>query len=246
VTKDEIRKILLAYRSGEMEEEFFAEAMKEMQNYPDLARWFAEEQEFDRAFAGGIAAANVPAGLKTRILSQTRTTKFYRPVWPRRIALAAAAIIVLAVLFSSWRGLFVPNVSLADYRGEMVSFIKLTPPLELESANLERIQHWLGEREAPIAAGTPLGLAKLEPVGCRVLFFRGHKVTLICFRRGPAKLVHLFVVDRSALPKLPAATAPQFRQEGEWMTAGWHDSNHAYLLGVQGDRALLEHYLNGS
>jgi hypothetical protein len=30
------------------------------------------------------------------------------------------------------------------------------------------------------------------------------------------------------------------------MTAAWQDADHAYLLGAQGDRALLEQYLSGS
>jgi hypothetical protein len=245
VTKDEIRALLSAYRSGELEAEFFAEAMREAQNDPELAQWLTNEQEFDRAFARAIAAGEVPAGLKARIMAKTRVN-VYRPVWPRRIALAAAAIIVLAVLFSSWRGLFVPNVSLADYRGEMVSFIKIAPPLELETASLERIQNWLGQHEAPVTPRIPPGLRALDPVGCRVLEFRGHKVTLICFRRGPGKLTHLFVIDRSALPKLPTIKGPVFGQEGEWTTAAWQDADHAFLLSAQGDRALLEHYLSGS
>jgi hypothetical protein len=245
MNKEEIRRILSAYRPGFEDAELFAEAMKEAENDPELAKWLASEQEFDHALSQAVAAGQVPSGLKARIMARP-ATEIYRPVWPRRIALAAAAIVVLAVLFSSWRGLFVPNVSLADYRGEMVSFIKLPPPLELETANRDRIQDWLGQHAAPVASVIPPGLSALDPVGCRVLTFRGHKVTLICFRRGPGKLVHLFVTDREALPKLPTVEAPVFGQEGEWAAATWQDTNHAYLLGVQGDRTLLEHYLKES
>jgi hypothetical protein len=246
MNRDEIRKILSAYQSGDEDAMLFAEAKQAAQKDPELAKWFAEEQEFDLAVTEGIGATTVPAGLKTRILAKGPATRIHERLWPRRIALAAAAIIVFAVFFSSWRGLFVPNVSLADYRSEMVSFIKITPPLELESTSLDRIRDWLGQRDAPIASAIPSGLSALDPVGCRILTFRGHEVTLICFRRGPGKLVHLFVVDRGALSKLPNATAPVFAQEQEWMTAAWQDTNHAYLMGTQGDRALLERYLNRS
>ena len=247
MTNDEIRKILSSYRPGdELSDPIVADAKKAAESDPELARWFADEQAFDRGFAEGIGRSSVPAELKTRLLENAPNPISRRSAWPRRIALAAAAIIVLGVFFSSWRGLFQPNVSLADYRSEMVSFIKLPPPLELESGDRDRIQNWLGKRKAPIAAATPPGLRPLEPVGCRVLSFRGRKVTLICFRRGPGKLLHLFVVERAVLPKLPAANAPVFGQEGEWLTAAWEDSDHVYLLGVQGDRALLEHYLHGS
>ena len=247
MTSDEIRKILCSYRPGdEVSDPLVATAKREAEADPELARWFADEQAFDRSFAEGIARGLVPVGLKDRILGGTKETIIRHSFWPRRIALAAAAIVILGVFFSSWRGPFAPNVSLADYRGEMISFIKLPPPLELESADLDRIQKWLGKQEAPIGATTPPGLSSLDPVGCRVLAFRGHKVTLVCFRRGPGKLAHLFVVDRAVLAKLPKLTTPLFGQEGEWMTAAWQDGNHAYILGVQGDRALLEHYLKGS
>ena len=165
---------------------------------------------------------------------------------PRRIGWAAAAIVVLVVLFSSWRGLFQPAVSLADFRGEMISFIKLAPPLELDSRDLERIQTWLSRTDAPADVSVPPGLSALEPVGCRVLFFRGQKVTLICFRRGGTKLAHLLVLDRLALQGLRSDGAPVFAQEADWMTAAWREKGRIYLLAAQGDRALLERYLQKS
>jgi hypothetical protein len=246
MNKDELRRILSAHRSGDEDAELFADAMKEAQNDPELARWLAREQEFDRAFAEKITSTRFPTGLKERILANVTDSTTNRSLWPRRIALAAAAIIILGLLFASWRGVFSPKVSLADYRGEMISFIKLAPPLELESTKLEQIQDWLGRHNAPTTPSIPPGLSALDPVGCRVLEFRGHKVTLICFRRGPGKLTHLFVVDRSVLPGLPDVTKPVYGREGEWTTAAWQNANRTYLLSAQGDRALLEHYLSGS
>ena len=248
MNKDEIRKILASVRPGGQDaaDPLVASAKESAQKDPELARWFEEQQEFDRKFAEVVDEIPIPAGLQTRIMAagaSGRTRIRQGSLWPRRIGWAAAAIVVLVALFSSWRGLFQPVVSLADFRGEMISFIKLVPPLELESRDLERIQTWLSRTDAPADVSVPPALSALEPVGCRVFFFRGQKVTLICFRRGGTKLAHLLVLDRLALQGLRSDGAPVFAQEGEWMTAAWREKGRIYLLAAQGDRALLEHFL---
>ena len=251
MNKDEIRKILSSVRPGGQDatDPLIASAKESAQKDPELARWFEEQQEFDRKFAEVVDEIPIPAGLQTRIMAagaSGRTRIRQGSLWPRRIGWAAAAIVVLVALFSSWRGLFQPVVSLADFRGEMISFIKLVPPLELESRDLERIQTWLSRTDAPADVSVPPGLSALEPVGCRVLFFRGQKVTLICFRRNGTRLAHLLVLDHLALRSLRADGAPIFAQDGEWMTAAWHRKGRIYVLAAQGDRALLERYLQGS
>jgi hypothetical protein len=213
-----------------------------------LARWFEEQQEFDRKFAEAIDEIPIPPGLQTRIMAARPTGRArirQGSLWPR-IGWAAAAIVVVVALFSFWRGLFQPTVSLADFRSEMISFLKLAPPLELESRDLERIQTWLSSTGAPADVSVLPGLSALEPVGCRVLYFRGQKVTLICFRRGGTKLAHLLVLDPLALQGLRSDGAPVFAQEGEWMTAAWREKGRIYLIAAQGDRALLERYLQKS
>src|SRR5439155_11981500 len=113
-------------------------------------------------------------------------------------------------------------------------------------AKLERTQTWLSRTDTPAEVSIPPGLSALEPVGCRTLFFRGQKVTLICFRRSGTRLAHLLVLDHLALRSLRADGAPIFAQDGEWMTAAWRKKGRTYLLAAQGDRALLERYLQGS
>jgi hypothetical protein len=92
----------------------------------------------------------------------------------------------------------------------------------------------------------PPNLAGLDPAGCRVLSFRGRKVTLICFKRDGGRLAHLLVVDRMKLPGLPEMSDAIIEPEGEWMTAAWSDGSHSYLLAAQGDRDLLKRFLDRS
>ncbi len=217
----------------------FREAQQQAESDPTLATWWAEEKELDQVITAKLMSTSVPAGLKERLLT-SEIPKPVRGTWRRPILLAAACLVAMAVLFGSWRGPFRPAVSLADYRGEMVGFIKLTPPLQLETSNLSRITESLQKSDAPAGFEIPEKLRELHPVGCRTLRFHGHDVALICFRRENGKLAHLFVVNSAALPGLPGRDKPNYSADGEWMTAAWMAGGHAYLVMAQGDRAQLE------
>ena len=112
----------------------------------------------------------------------------------------------------------------------------------MQSRNLGTIKSWLAQKEAP-PPEVPSRLAALQPVGCRVLSFRGHEVTLVCFQREGNRLAHLFVVDRAALPDLKPGAAPAFNQAGEWTTASWAEKDRAYMIAVQGNQAAVQRYL---
>ncbi|MGI9087089.1 MAG: hypothetical protein ACR2HH_05010 [Chthoniobacterales bacterium] len=237
------------HRPGEtaLDEARLQEALRKTETDPELARWWSAEQALDEAIASKLATTSMPAGLKARLLSGApMRTQVVRSSWSRRILAVAASIIVLGVLFSSWRGPFQPAVSLADYRGEMVSFIKVPPNLELESSDLTRLQDFLAKADAPARFALPKALQGYEPVGCRVLRFRGHDVSLICFKIEGGQLAHLFVADAKSVPPAGRAAAPVFAAEEDWMTATWAEGGHAYLLTVKGDRAAMGKFLGTS
>lgn len=243
--EQEARLILQAYRPGAQDQSdpHFAEALQETARNPQLARWFAEEQAFDRAMAAHLAAVPAPFGLKTRILAQAKApARSWTARWTLGLAAFAALLFLLAQVVSLWRNLTPASAALPDYAREMVSFIQLPPPLDMESHDLGAIKNWLVRKET-IPMEIPSTLAALEPAGCRILSFRGHDVTLICFHRDGSQLAHLFVVERAALPKLKPGERPVFSAEGEWTTATWADKDHAYMIAVQGDRAAVQPYL---
>lgn len=239
--KQEARALLSVHRANEnVGDPRFAAVEEIAAGDPELTRWWAEDQDIDRAITARLAAAAVPADLEARLASHSAVTSPVpqRP-WRRSVVLAAAAMIALAVVFNFWRGSFQPAASLADYRDEMVSFIKTTPSLEMETDKLDRISQFLETSGAPSQLEIPKALRELAPVGCRVLRFRGNDVTLICFRRTDGHIAHLFVVRRGALPRLP--DAPQYAAaEDGWITAAWNGGDYDYLVAVQGDRATAE------
>lgn len=243
--EQQARLILRAYRPGAQDQSdpHFAEALQETARNPRLAGWFAEEQAFDQAMAAHLAAVPAPFGLKTRILAQARApAPSSASRWTVGLATLAALLFLLAQVVSLWRNTTPASAALPDYAREMVSFIQLDPPLEMKSSDLGAIKNWLARKET-FSVEIPPDLAALQPVGCRILSFRGHDVTLICFHREGNQLAHLFVVDRAALPKLKPGGGPVFSAEGEWTTASWAGKDHAYMIAVKGDRAAVQRYL---
>lgn len=244
------RSILRIYHAGErgVDDVRSEELKRRAETDPDFVRWSLEEDEFDRVIGLKIQSIPVPGDLKSRLLSLQKTVTPSRVSRTRKLALLAAAIVVLAVFFGSWQGPFQPAVSLADYRDEMVSFIRIDPFLEMETPELSRITAFLKNAGAPSRLDLPQKLPRMQhPLGCRILRFRGQDVTLVCFGREQGELVHLFIVNRAALSHLRKRDkALRYQAVGAWMTATWIDGDQAYLITVEGDRAKLEKYLSSS
>jgi hypothetical protein len=241
----EARLLLRSYRADESDrnDPQFAAALEEAARNRALGEWFAEEQAFDRAMAAHLDSVPAPFGLKTRILAQAEAPR--RPGihwWSFALAGLAALIFLFAPIADMWRTSLSAADLPADYSREMISFVQLTPPLEMETHDVATIKNWLGKKETGVIAMPP-HLAELEPLGCRVLSFRRHDVTLICFRREGKRLAHLFVIDRAAMPKMKAGGRPTYLRQGEWMTAMWVENDRIYMLAMQSGRAAMERYL---
>ena len=241
----EVRSVLSAYRAGEEcdQEPRFAQARRQLQADPEMADWWKDEQELDRLIGLKLESIPVPAGLKERLLAAETLISRTQVIWPRKIALLAASIVLLAVFFGSWQGLFQPATTLADYRDEMISFVRLDPALDLKTSQLSEVRAFLKQRAAPSELALSPRLQQMSPLGCRTLRFRGRDVALVCFRGEDGGLIHLLVIGRKAMGKNGDNGKPQFAQEGEWMTAAWKDHAHAYLLAAKGSRETLAKYL---
>jgi hypothetical protein len=244
MTKDEAKRILAAYRPGDQDrlDSYFAEALQQTEKDAELARWFAEEREFDRAVAAHLTSVPVPFALETRILANMAPPKTSRLRWLAPLtAAAAAALILLALVISVSRKSVQHSGSVTDYQQEMMSFVKLPPPLEMESLEIGPIKRWIAERNAPLAE-IPPGIAAVETMGCRILSFRGHTVTLICFCHGNT-VAHLFMVDRAALPALKPRKPPTVATQADWTVATWADEHYGYMVAVHDGPAAARQYL---
>jgi hypothetical protein len=218
--------------------------LQETEQDAELARWFTEERDFDRVVAAHFKAVPVPFGLKTRILANMPLRSATKVRWvfvTAAAGAAAAALFLVAQVISVSRAPGQRSGSVRDYEQEMMSFVKLPPPLEMESVEIAPIKQWIAERKAPLA-DIPPGIAAVETMGCRILYFRGNAVTLICFCHGQT-VAHLLMIDRAALPALKPGNPPVLTTQGDWTTATWAVQRYACMLAVHDRPAAARRYL---
>lgn len=262
----EARALLGTYRPGvdDPTESRLAEALEMARRDPELARWLAQEQAADAAVSAKLREIVVPAGLKDELLALGNVVQVpqatWLPAWRSALAGAAAAALLtwlaaLAFLHprTSIREVALPPqvvpvkelASLDDFRAEMISFVRLAPPLDYESRDPDKLRDYLIREQAPSEMQIPAGLREMPGMGCRILSFRGHRVALTCFLRKNGQLLHLIVVDKNAMAAFEGTREkPQEKPEGQWATAAWTEGNLTYVAAVKGDAELLRNYLH--
>ena len=233
----EAKLILQAYRpSGQdANDPRFREALEQAQRDPELARWFANEHGLDSRISAKIKASlKPPAHLKSQLLAQR---KIIRPVaWWRQPAWQLAAAACLAVLVTLSVLWFKPasQTQFAQYRSEMADFAghKLDR-LDLMSSEVTEVRRWLAEKQSHGDLVLPTGLDGRPSLGCRLLDWKGRKVSLICFELENRQVAHLLVIDRAALNDAPTES-PVFNQVGDVATVSWSRGDKTYLVASRG------------
>lgn len=237
MNNEEAKLILQAYRPGgqDANDPRFREALEQAQRDPELARWFANEQALDSRISTKVQAAiKPPAHLKSQLLAQR---KIVRPVvWWKMPAwqLAAAACLALLVTLG---GLWL-NSNRSDgfgrYRSSMAEFVghKLDR-LDLMSHDVAEVRRWLSQKESHGNLVIPAGLDGLPSLGCRLLDWKGHKVSLVCFELENKQVAHLLVMDTAAFKDAPDES-PVFNQVGDVATASWSRDGKTYVVASKG------------
>lgn len=242
----EAQFILSGYRPGGQDaaDLRFGDALAQARRDPALDGWFQDQLAFDRAIADRLQSVPPPADLRHNILAGVHVSA--RTRWPRpaRIAALAAALVLLAALGA----LFLPrSAPLPEWQGKALAFLETAAPerLDVLSTNLDELQAWLRDRNAPTAEPVPAVLRDLEALGCKTLQAGGRAVSILCLHRADGGLVHLVITDNRGLPDVPPEREPRFARQGKWMTASWSEGGKAYMLVTQGEAADLESLLAG-
>ena len=233
MNNEEAKLILQLYRPGGQDgnDPRFREALEQAQRDPVLARWFANEQALDSRISAKVKASiATPAHLKARLLAQV---KIIRPVvwWKRpalRLALAASLTVLLtvtAVWSTSER-----KEGFARYRTAMAGFVATKiDRLDLMSRDVAEVRRWLAQKESHGDLVLPAGLKGRPSLGCRLLDWKGHKVSLVCFELENKQVAHLLVVDSAAFKDAPTES-PVFNQVGNVATASWSRGGKTYIV----------------
>ena len=235
---EEAKLILSAYRPDgqDADDPQFQEALELTKHDPDLARWFAKARAWDARVGAKLRhAASPPPDLRSTLLAQRKIIRPFpwwrRPAW---VATAVAACVGLLLLIGAMFVTPSPDRPFAQYREAMADFVEARlDRLDLESQDVQTLQRWLGENQAPTDFTLPAGLNGRPALGCRLVEWNGHKISLLCFELENRRMAHLLVVDRSAL-RNPPGSAPEYARFGTIATASWSHGERVYLLASHG------------
>ena len=249
MNNEHIKEILSAYRDDLPVDESpgVAEALAALETDADLRAWFDEEKRFDEEFGAALNAIPLPAGLAQRILEEapassaleaTPETKVVR--FPRRRLwwAAAAAVVFTAVSLVKYFA-FPPPVdfpgstftSAQEFREDMAYYANSRFVLAHMTKDLTDARDWLKKHHSPTYEETPHPIVEFEGMGCTTFKWGPHQVSLVCFENESSEIVHLFVVDKSALSELLPADELQANEVLDKLeTGGWMTESKLYLF----------------
>lgn len=192
-----------------------------------------------------LEATQVPPDLKSNLLALRR---IIRPVpwWQRRgwITAAAASIALLLTSAALWFGHLRQNHFSAFRTFVAAVASDKFERLDMNSRDLTEIRQWLQSRSAPADFLLPTGLNGAPSLGCRVLDWKGQKVSFVCFELKNKRMAHLFVMDRAAFRDAPPMNVPAFAVVGGGVnTASWTDAKCVYVLASAHDERELRQLL---
>ncbi len=231
--REEAKHILSVYRaSGEdASDPLFRDALNLASQDPELARWFAEDQAWDLQISKKLGDLPAPRHLRDRLLA---SRKIIRPAswWLRPIALAAAAAVVLTTGTTFWLVKRSGSPSdFADFSRVMVkASLDMSQHIDVMGLSAAELHTWIADRGGTADFVLPPGMAGHSAVGCKILDWRGHKVTLLCFKPTDGKHFDIFVVQEMNLQKDVSSAAPQFGSIDGQTTAAWCREGKIYFL----------------
>lgn len=252
MNSQQAKEILILFRPGteDAADPEVAEALALTKQDSELAHWFEEHCALQQAVRANFRQIPVPEGLKEQILSE-RAVKT-SPLFRKKAGVLALAAFLLLVLVGL--GFFYlrpnPENGFLAFRHRMAgNVLRVYPRMDLETNDLAQIREYLATHQGHGDYVLPHGLSKTAGTGCKVLDWRGNKVSMICFNSGTngkptVPDLFLFVVDRSLVKDAPGASSPEFAQISRLLTASWSEGNKTYVLGGLRDEQFLRNYLN--
>jgi hypothetical protein len=232
MNREEAQFILHAYRANgeDAHDAQFEEALALVRNDPELARWFASEQALDAAIAARIHSVSPPPDLTTQLLLARKVIR-PRPWWRKPAWIGAAASIALLISAASvWLVRRSHETDLALFRATMIeASLDMTNHLDVMGLDADELKRWLIEHRGQPGFVLPPRLADKGIMGCKVLEWHGHRVTLLCLKFG-GKHVDVFVVNESDLPGVSVSATPHFASDHGLTTATWRREGKIYFL----------------
>jgi hypothetical protein len=246
----EAKKILALYRPGSIDaaDSKMAEALEAAQRDPELAAWFEQQCAVFNIIRAKLKEIPVPQDLKRRIILEKPAPGriIALPVAIRLLA-AAAAIVALVAVASSWFS--TPRENISDtFRRRMAAKALRGYNMDFFTADQDKMRAEFSALKAPVDYVLSTNLTRLPGEGGAVFLFDNHQVEMLCLydgtdAQGKKNELWVFITGKSSIPNAPPPGKTEIVPEGELMTATWTKGDKVYLLAVNGDAKALQKYL---
>ena len=246
MNNQEAKLILQAYRLGGQDaaDPQFQEALEQLKRDPELADWFAHERIIETHVQAKIKdAVKPPPYLKSQLLALGKTARpaawWLRPLW----LAAAASVVLLGIVATIWSSRSSGQESAAFRQAMVQNAMQTTDHVSFETHDLTKIQQWVEDRGINTNFDLPAALRGHSIEGCRIVDWRGRKVTMICYVFNGRDHLDLFVFDSTLFGGFTPSQTLKFAHAEGFMTATWTRGHRTYLLATSGGAAVLQKYL---
>jgi hypothetical protein len=243
MTPSEAKRVLQFHRLelGDTDGEEVAEALALASRDPELRRWLEEHRMVELQLRQKLRSISAPEQLRERVLAPGSSARLH-PWFRQPALLAAAAVFTLLAVVAIWQLRPAPPDRFADYRQRMVSAVLRSYHMDIETNDTAQVREFMARRGSPADFEVPTGLARLEVTGGGLHQWRGHPVSMVCFDRGDAQMLFLFVLGREGIADPPPAE-PQALQVNKLTTLSWSRDGNVYLLAGPPETGFSKKYL---
>lgn len=248
MTRSEAQRILELFRPSDRDsnDPAMRQALALTRTDAELGAWFEQHQRTEQAVREKFRSIAVPETLKQRLLEQN---KVVRPKFnwgtAQWLQLAACLVVLIgAVVAMTYYGYNLQRPRFAEFQSRMVRSVLREYKMELLTADISQLRHWMQSRNAPADFDVPKGLSQLTLTGGGVLRWHNQPVSMACFDRGDKQMLFLFVMNKSAVSNPPSEL--QSEEVKKLGTVSWTEGDNTYLLAGPGDAQSLRRYLGGS
>ncbi len=245
MTNQEAKFILGVYRpsGADAGNATFGVALEHAKTDPALGAWFARDQAHAAAITAKLREIAPPAGLREAILAGGRLSAVpeqnRRSRLPAWLALAASVAVLATIGIKLW-----PNRAAAEE--QRLALFAIDDAAHGRHGGhgtaAGALQSMLSLASTRLGGDLPVDFAALQSTGCRTLRVEGHDMIEVCFVRDGSEY-HLYVVQRSDFPELPAKDGPIFTDREGMTVASWSDNQRHYIVASGKGRSALEHLL---
>lgn len=227
--------------------EAYAQAQAMIEGNSRLSDWYAREREFFSQQENLLDGVKLSAEARDRILhalkqeaSTTSASADNMVIFPRRTVLAwAAAFVLLLAGVTFMFGLRLgeqrqyaavqEDASFEAFRQFTVDQVDRGFMLDYRNGSAQNVVNWLAQDRGAVPHLSE-NLHGLPTMGCKVIGWNEHKVSLICFEQAKGETIHMFVVDRSAHDPIPGGPPSGIVTVDERATRCWQDKKRTYIM----------------